>query len=168
MSSCLRGFLRIVTLKALADGEKSGYGLMKFVEEKVGDRPSAGSMYPLLDKLEKDKLIKSKKSGRAVLYSLTPDGRKRLKVIEKKRNEILDGFIEGMKMLEALTGEDMSLHRGIIEQVKEGVVPLKEVNPEWMNLKMNMVEMWHDGELKAKAGKVKRILKRANAELKRV
>ena len=51
-SSMLRGFLRIVVLKALAESPKSGYALMKYIEERIGSKPSSGSMYPLLDKLK--------------------------------------------------------------------------------------------------------------------
>ncbi len=73
-SSMLRGFLKIVVLKALADGPKSGYALMKFVEERVGSKPSSGSMYPLLEKLSKEGLISSKGTKKKE-YNLTVEGK---------------------------------------------------------------------------------------------
>ena len=61
-SSMLRGFLKIVVLKALAESPKSGYSLMKFIEERVGSKPSSGSMYPLLDSLKTEGLVEAKVS----------------------------------------------------------------------------------------------------------
>jgi len=168
MSSCLRGFLRIVTLKALADGEKSGYGLMKFIEEKVGDRPSSGSIYPLLEKLQEEGQVTAKKQGRSTLYSLTPQGKKKLAVVEKKRSEILEGFIDGMKMIEALTGEDLTMHKLMIGQVQKGEVPFKEINPEWIALKTALFERWKAGKLKEQAPRIKKLIKKTYQELKRI
>lgn len=162
----LRGFLRIVVLKALGEGAKSGYSLMKYVEEKVGSKPSPGSMYPLLDNLSKEGLIEVKGVGRTNEYRLTVEGKRRLSVIEEKRDECLSNMVDGMKMVSALTGEDMHFPMAMVESIRRGEFPFKEVNPEWDNLRNHMFLMWKSGELKKKAPKVRKILASAFKELK--
>lgn len=157
-----------MTLKALAEGEKSGYDLMKFIEGKVGEKPSPGSMYPLLDKLQSEELVASEIKGRRTLYKLTAEGKKRLKIIDEKRAEILDSFIDGMKMIEALTGEDMSVQKAMVAQVRSGEVPFREVNPEWGQFHELCFVMWKKGALKKNAPKVKAIVKRAAQELRKI
>lgn len=164
----LRGCLRLLTLKALAGGPKSGYGLMSFVEEKVGGRPSSGSMYPLLESLQEEQLISTKKASRGAQYALTRKGRQRLKVIEKKRDEIMQNFLDGMRTIEALTGEDMHFPKQVVQSLKRGEVPFKEANPEWEELRARVFWLWQSGRMKAKRADVKKILKRTNQELKKV
>ena len=164
----LRGFLKIVVLKALAAGPKSGYALMKYVEEKIGSKPSSGSMYPLLDNLTKDGLVESKGVGRTKEYKLTIDGRHRLESIEEKRTECLDSMLDGMRMMSALTGEDMHFPMAMLESVRKGEMPFKEVNPEWDSLRNQMFVMWKAGELKKNSSKVRKILSNAYKELKSV
>ncbi len=164
----LRGFLRIVVLKALGDGPKSGYSLMKFVEEKVGSKPSPGSMYPLLETLSKEGLVEVKGVGRTKEYKLTVEGRHKLENIEEKRNECLQSMLEGMKMMSALTGEDMHFPMAMVESIRKGEMPFKEVNPEWDNLRNQMFVMWKSGSLKQKSAKVKKIISSAFKELKSV
>ncbi len=162
----LRGFLKVVVLKALVENPKSGYSLMKFVEERVGVKPSPGSMYPLLDTLKKEGLVEVKGVGRAKEYKLTVEGKHRLHAIEEKRNECLCNLLDGMKMISALTGEDMSFPMAMVESVRRGVFPFKEVNPEWDNVRNQMFVMMQDGTLKQKAAKVKKVLATAYKELK--
>lgn len=165
-SSMIRGFLNILVLKALAESPKSGYLLMKFVEERVGVKPSPGSIYPLLEQMEKYKLIQIKKSGRAKEYKLTNEGNKKLSLIEQKRCECLCNFTEGMKVLSALTGEDMSYPLAMVQNMHKGMLPFKEINPEWDEFRNKLFLLMQKGELKQKAAKIRKILSRANKELK--
>ena len=167
-SSMLRGFLKIVVLKALAEGPKSGYSLMKHIEEKVGSKPSPGSMYPLLDSLKTEGLVEAKGVGRATEYKLTVDGRHRLHAIDEKRNECLNNFLEGMKMLSAMTGEDMTFPMAMVESMRKGVFPFKEINPEWDNVRNEVFLMMRAGKLKEKSPKVRKILAQTFKELKSV
>ena len=164
----LRGFLKIVVLKALAKEPKSGYALMKYVEEKVGSKPSPGSMYPLLDNLTKERLIEGKGVGRTKEYKLTVEGKHKLESIEEKRNECLDSMVEGMKMMSALTGEDMHFPMAMLESVRKGEMPFKEINPEWDTVRDFMFYHMRHGTLKQKAPRIRKILARACKELKSV
>ncbi|MGC9385283.1 MAG: PadR family transcriptional regulator, partial [Kosmotogaceae bacterium] len=57
----IRGHLKVMVLKGLSEKRMTGYSLMKYIDEKIGVKPSPGSMYPLLKDLEKEDLIRSKK-----------------------------------------------------------------------------------------------------------
>ncbi|MEM3723531.1 MAG: helix-turn-helix transcriptional regulator, partial [Candidatus Hadarchaeales archaeon] len=48
---------KFYTLALLAKGPKHGYELMEELEKKIGKKPSAGQIYPLLKKLENKGLI---------------------------------------------------------------------------------------------------------------
>jgi DNA-binding PadR family transcriptional regulator len=80
----LRGSLDLVVLSVLAGGRKYGYLVQKEVREASGGRVdlAAGTLYPLLHRLEDDGLIKSSwddSTGRErKWYELTAAGRKRL------------------------------------------------------------------------------------------
>ncbi len=81
----MRGSLDLMVLSILADESKYGYSLQQSLHSASRGRVDvkAGTLYPLLHRLEADKLIKSKwdnSTGRKrKWYSLTALGRKRLK-----------------------------------------------------------------------------------------
>ena len=167
-ASMIRGFLKIVVLKALAEGPKSGYSLMKFVEEKTGSKPSPGSMYPLLDVLKNESLVSVKSVGRTNEFSLTAEGKQKLHAIEAKRAEFTNSFVEGMKVLSAMTGENMSVPAGVVESLRKGEVPFKELNPEMASFHSEMHKLFRKGLVKEKASRIKRILADAVRELRSV
>ena len=80
----LRGSLDLMVLSVLASGKKYGYLIQKEVREASGSRVDlqAGTLYPLLHKLEDERLVKSlwdDSTGRQrKWYELTAAGRKRL------------------------------------------------------------------------------------------
>jgi DNA-binding PadR family transcriptional regulator len=74
------GEIRLAILSLLSEGPKHGYQLMKEMQERSGGayRASAGSVYPTLQQLEDEGLVKAEmQSGRRV-YQLTEEGRKEL------------------------------------------------------------------------------------------
>jgi len=162
----LRGFLKVVVLKALGEGPKSGYALMRHVQDRMGVRPSPGSVYPLLDQLKKERLVGVKGVGRAKEYRLTAEGVQRLTIIEEKRSECLCSLIEGMKMLSAITGEDMSFPIAMVERARRGELPFKEINPEWDRVRDALFLLMRQGRLQEKAHKIRKILAAAYKRLR--
>jgi PadR family transcriptional regulator, regulatory protein PadR len=80
----MRGSLDLVVLTVLSGGKKYGYLLQQELREAsrgMVDMP-AGTLYPLLHRLEADKLIRSQwdesTGRRRKWYELTEAGRKRL------------------------------------------------------------------------------------------
>jgi PadR family transcriptional regulator PadR len=86
----VRGSLDLMVLSVLVDGPKYGYLIQQRLDDASGGavRVAAGSLYPLLHRLEADKLLKSRverSTGRErKWYELTAAGRRRL---EKQAQE---------------------------------------------------------------------------------
>ncbi len=80
----MRGSLDLIVLGVLADGNNYGYEIQKRVREATGERVKlpAGTLYPLLHRMEGGKLIRSKwdesTGRRRKWYELTAAGRRRL------------------------------------------------------------------------------------------
>ena len=74
------GEIRLAILSLLSEGPKHGYQLMKELGERSGGmyQASAGSVYPTLQQLEDEALIRVKQQGGRKIHSLTAAGRKEL------------------------------------------------------------------------------------------
>jgi DNA-binding PadR family transcriptional regulator len=73
-----RGDVRAAILDLLADDQpRNGYQLIQEIAERTSGvwRPSAGSVYPSLQQLEDEGLIRPEGEGRSRLYALTDEGR---------------------------------------------------------------------------------------------
>jgi DNA-binding PadR family transcriptional regulator len=80
----MRGSLDTMVLSVLADGPKYGYLIQKRLRDSSHGQvqAQAGTLYPLLHRLESERLIRSKwddsAGRRRKWYELTASGRKRL------------------------------------------------------------------------------------------
>jgi DNA-binding PadR family transcriptional regulator len=78
-----RGSLDVMVLAVLADGRAYGYAIQKKLKEAGGQTIQAGSLYPLLHRLEADGLIKAtwdRTSARErKWYELTLAGKRELR-----------------------------------------------------------------------------------------
>jgi DNA-binding PadR family transcriptional regulator len=72
-----RGDIRTAALLLLAEEPRNGYQIMQEVEQRSDGvwRPSPGSVYPALQQLEDEGLIRSEQSDGRKLFALTDDGR---------------------------------------------------------------------------------------------
>jgi DNA-binding PadR family transcriptional regulator len=71
-----RGDVRAALLALLAEKPRNGYQLMQEIEERSGGawRPSPGSVYPALQQLEDEGLVRGEASGTGKLFQLTDEG----------------------------------------------------------------------------------------------
>jgi Predicted transcriptional regulators len=86
-----RIFLKLVVLKIIRDQPAHGYEIIKTIEQNSNGRwtPSAGSIYPALDDLEKKGFIQSEEIERKKVYAITPKGEIALeRMVEKKRQMV--------------------------------------------------------------------------------
>ncbi len=81
----LQGTLEMVILRTLLFGARHGYGIAQFIRQTSNDvlLAEAGSLYPALQRLEMQGLIRAKweiseNNRRVRYYRLTPAGRARL------------------------------------------------------------------------------------------
>ncbi|WP_425392164.1 PadR family transcriptional regulator [Ekhidna sp.] len=93
----IRGTLKTIILQLLSENDKMyGYELSKVVKERTKDKIvlTEGALYPILHKLEKDKLVTvtfdTVGNRTRKYYALTESGKNSSKV---KRNELFD-FME--------------------------------------------------------------------------
>ena len=72
-----RGAVRRAVLWALSDGPGHGYEVMRRLEERTAGmwRPSPGSVYPTLQMLEDEGLVRSRTDDGTRTYELTDEGR---------------------------------------------------------------------------------------------
>lgn len=80
-SQVLKGLIEGLALHAIDEEPTHGYGLLKQLENALGERPSKNRVYPLLRDLEEDGLIESEEVDDArtkQVYHLTDAGRERL------------------------------------------------------------------------------------------
>ncbi len=74
------GRLRLYLLKLLADGPKHGYELIRLLEQQFEGKytPSAGTVYPRLQRMEADGLVTHTATAGRKVYAITDAGRAEL------------------------------------------------------------------------------------------
>lgn len=92
----ITNIVKFYTLFFLASGPKHGYELIKDLETKLGRRISASNVYPFLNVLIKNKLIKINKTGKREkkIYVLTAEGRTFTKGMFSKFGDLINIAIE--------------------------------------------------------------------------
>ena len=92
------GLIRLHVLHHAAEGPIFGLGMIEELAHH-GYRISPGSLYPLLQGLEKKGYLKSTelRNGKSLrrVYRATPSGRKALKAAKTKVRELFHELIEG-------------------------------------------------------------------------
>ena len=82
-----RKLIDVQTLRLVATQPMWGYKLKKLLEVKFGVRLRHGTLYPLLDRLEKRGLLLSERQRRhgrvRKIYALTAEGKRYLKTYRK-------------------------------------------------------------------------------------
>jgi DNA-binding PadR family transcriptional regulator len=148
-----RGFLDYVVLQSLTLNQRSGTELMDEIEQKTHWRPSPGSIYPLLKKLNERGLILETVSDEPGLkrFTITDNGKNALEE-QKRRNQFKEKF--------------HSFRRIWLRIFKEMDEELYEVN-------MNLFEAVEDISKLVKtspdaSGKIREILERATMEIKEI
>jgi DNA-binding PadR family transcriptional regulator len=74
-----RGMLKYVLLRLISDAPRHGYDLMRFFGERGWGALAAGTLYPLLDKLEQAGFVEGREEDGRRVYSVTEAGRERLR-----------------------------------------------------------------------------------------
>ncbi|ROT32271.1 PadR family transcriptional regulator [Micromonospora sp. HM5-17] len=76
------GQLRLYLLRLLEDGPKHGYELIRLLEERFRGlyAPSAGTIYPRLQRMESEGLVTHQATGGRKIYQITDLGRQELRL----------------------------------------------------------------------------------------
>lgn len=114
-----RGDVRTAALLLLAEEPRNGYQIMQELEERSGGawRPSAGSVYPALQLLEDEGLVRSEEVDGRKLLHLTDAGRK---LVQERGSDQPAPWDE-------MAGDVSDDARAIMEVVKELVIAVTQV-----------------------------------------
>jgi DNA-binding PadR family transcriptional regulator len=99
-----RIFLKFIVLKIIRDKPTHGYDIIRTVEQRSNGRwtPSAGSIYPILEGLENNGIIRSEEIERKKVYAITPKGEIAFDRMAEKKRQLL---LEMTRVIDDVTGE---------------------------------------------------------------
>ena len=80
----MRGMLSFLILFMLEKKPMHGQEIADEMEKRKGARPSPGTIYPALKHLKEADFIQEKKEGKNIVYTLTAEGQRALKVAKKQ------------------------------------------------------------------------------------
>ena len=164
--------LKFIVIQLLKEKPYSGYDLMKAIHENSGWKPSPGSMYPVLDNLSKMKLVAVKISGKKKMYSLTEKGRKEAKEISSTTGKMVEDITKNIRLFSKLyVHDDVNYNESLLmafEDLKKGKMPFGKLTKDAMELKKTLMNIYARGKYKNNEEKIRKILKRAVLDLKRI
>lgn len=104
-----RGDIRTALLAVLTEGPGHGYDVIKTLEEKSGGawKPSPGSVYPTLQLLEDEGLVRSSEREGKRVYEITDEGR------AEAARRIEEAGGTPWELVEKANAGSGDLHRGI-------------------------------------------------------
>ena len=70
----MRGMLSFLILFLLSKKPMHGQELADEIGKRKGEKPSPGTIYPALKALKEHGMISEEKEGKAITYTLTPEG----------------------------------------------------------------------------------------------
>ncbi|MGW4499420.1 PadR family transcriptional regulator [Micromonospora sp. NPDC004336] len=114
------GRLRLYLLKLLDDGPKHGYELIRLLEERFLGlyAPSAGTIYPRLQRLEADGLVTHTAVGGRKVYEITDAGRAELRHRAGELTALESDIAASVEDLATLAGEIRDEVRGSVRDLK--------------------------------------------------
>lgn len=123
-----RSFLKYIVLNIIKDKPTHGYDIIKTVElrSKGSWTPSAGSIYPILERLESKGFIQSEGIERKKVYTITPKGMAGLDRMKQEKLELLN---EMSRIINSVTEGDDNSDAG----EKAGDIPGVVQQPEVAN-----------------------------------
>lgn len=114
------GRLRLYLLKLLDDGPKHGYELIRLLEDRFLGlyAPSAGTIYPRLQRLEVEGLVTHTAAGGRKVYEITDAGRAELRQRAAELATLESDINASVEDLSALAGEIQTEVRGSVRDLK--------------------------------------------------
>lgn len=115
------GRLRLYLLRLLDDGPKHGYELIRLLEERFLGlyAPSAGTIYPRLQRLEAEGRVTHQAAGGRKIYQITEAGRAELRQRADELAELESDIHASVEDLSQLADEIRAEVRGSVRDLKE-------------------------------------------------
>ncbi|GBE54195.1 transcriptional regulator YqjI [archaeon BMS3Bbin15] len=129
-----RGILTFYVLYSLKKKPKSGYDILKEIEGKTEGhwKPSKGTLYPILNQLEKEGLIKVNKVDirSKNIFELTDMGMELLKNTKNHRREWREKYVQFRNLFVDVFGEEKVDITSIIFEIKDTAFELSSKNQD--------------------------------------
>ncbi len=123
-----RGILAVYILQSLHKKPKSGYDILKEITEKTKGTwtPSKGTLYPLLGKLEEEKLIQIQniEQRSKTIYETTKQGEKQLSNIKKHTKEMDEKINQFRNILSEILDEEKKDIINIMLEIRSFIIQL--------------------------------------------
>ncbi len=103
----VKGLLKMCMLKIISGERVSGYQIIKRVEVMIGEKPSTGSVYPLLKSMQDKGWIVGEKSGNKTFYTITDKGKEIVRKHDVLKEQIFQKVRESV-LLANNTFEDIA------------------------------------------------------------
>lgn len=158
--------LEMLVIKALSEGEMSGYDLIKKITAETGYwKPSPGTIYPLLERLEKKGFITMRIDGKRKIYQVTKKAKMFNKIVETKKCAMAKFAIGCLKTYEFIFGpDDYSL---LIDDDPYMRQYMHQVHQEATVLR-NAIILTSKEKNPKKIVRLKKILRKASEEIKKL
>jgi DNA-binding PadR family transcriptional regulator len=123
------GRLRLYLLKLLAEGPKHGYELIRLLENRFLGlyAPSAGTIYPRLQRLESEGLVTHAAAGGRKVYEITDAGRTELRQrageLADLEREVADLTSLASEIEQQVSGSVRDIKRELREAARESRAP---------------------------------------------
>ena len=148
------GHLRLYLLSLLSETSMHGYELMQAMDERFGGtyKPSAGTVYPRLAKLEDEGLVTKLKEGRRAVYAITEAGRSELRARQQELDAIEVDVTDSVRRLadevRSSVGEAMrSLRADLASAAREAQSEGQRTTREAKSARSSSRELLQDAEL---------------------
>jgi len=165
----IKSQLKISVLKILEKKSLSGYDLVKEIHDFTQNwKPSFGSIYPLLKELLKNGLVEVNSDGRKKVYSITKKGRIFIKDILKSKEEIFNKTMDSIKNLELICDKKEIEFIHSLHTALRNNFPFKEASHEMQELTELMIQFANDNKILKNEKRIKKILKDAINQLKKL
>ncbi|MEM2121795.1 MAG: PadR family transcriptional regulator [Candidatus Woesearchaeota archaeon] len=159
-----KGYLKIAILNELQHGEKTGYDIIKSIQNRTKIlKPSPGCVYPSLKELLEKGLIKISIKKSKKYYSLTPKGKIEIKELNKQKKRLFEIVMNKLKVAKiSINSKDIDE----LEVSKENLKLIKPLLKDLIALKDNLIKYLSiEKRNNIKIKEIKRILSQANKEI---
>ena len=157
----MRGYLRVFVLKHLEKGMASGYDLMKAYGALSGNKPSSGTMYPLLADLKKKGLVQVTEKNLKKFYALTAKGKRFVSELVQEKKNAMEGITRFMQTV---------MTKGEITKTQKAIRALIAGNDADLHyqLRESLAAFSTSKHYKARREKYRALLKKTINEIRRL
>jgi len=165
----IKGYFKVIILKKLDEKEQTGYDLILSLGELFDRKPSAGSIYPLLNYLLKEGHITVRQDGRKKIYSITKGGKNALNRLLQEKEQIMIKTVELLTLFGSLSGRrEQKLLTKLMDQMKSRFELLLRNVDVWVNMKDTMIKLVTRDDYEQKQKHVREILQETTKKLKKL